>query len=869
MFVNPIRYLLERLRGFFGKSIQRQLAWSFSIASLATILGAGVLLLSVQRDFLYSQGTKNALDLAQTLSFSSVSWVLANDVVGLQEVLKGASNTTDIKFAVVLSPRGEVLASTKPEYIGRFFGDAVSQRLLGLSVEQQILLDEANLIDVAVPIKAGNFSIGWVRVELTRDKENQELRTIAAAGLGLALFLTLTISIIARALASRMTRGLSHLINVAIDAEHGRAFQREAIGRRDEIGTLARHLYQMLDAIEAEKKAKFESEARLRRLIQVAPIPMASVSKDGIIQEFNDSFTRVFGYLHDDIPTIEDWWRLAYPDEDYRRWVLKTWNAAVQRAVESGQNIEAYEYRVTCKNGDVRFMEIAGVVLGDDLLAIFIDVTERKQNEETLRRYKDHLEEEVQQRTTDLVLARNAAETANKAKSVFLANMSHELRTPLNAIMGFSNVMRRDSQLTEGQRQNLDIINRSGNHLLTLINDVLEMAKIEAGRVQLENVPFDLGGMIRDVTEMLGVRAAEKGLQLLVDQSSRFPRYINGDEAHMRQVLINLAGNAIKFTEQGGVTLRLGVRENNISHILIEVEDSGPGIAPENQQRIFEPFEQLGEQGENKGTGLGLTITRQFVQLMGGSISLKSALGQGSVFIVDLPLREAKETDIVMPQRLEHSEVVGLEPGQPDYRILIVEDQLENQLLLSKLMENVSLQYKIAENGQRGVELFRSWQPHLIWMDRRMPVMDGEDATRIIRKLPGGDAVKIVAVTASAFMEQRAELLECGMDDFVRKPYRFNEIYDCLSKQLGIRFIHEALAEPAEAHVILTAEMLSVLPDDLLSELKAALVSLENERIEAALQQVAAYDPTLQKTLIRLAENFDYPTILKALQPNQ
>ncbi len=502
------------------------------------------------------------------------------------------------------------------------------------------------------------------------------------------------------------------------------------------------------------------------------------------------------------------------------------------------------------------------------LLGISEDITDRKRNDEELRHYKDHLEEEVQQRTTALVLARNAAETANQAKSVFLANMSHELRTPLNAILGFSSMMRKNPLLPESMQQNIDIINRSGEHLLTLINDVLEMAKIEAGRVQLENAPFDLGGMVRDVTDMMHLRAEEKGLQLLIDQASTFPRYLVGDEARLRQVLINLMGNAVKFTEQGGVTLRLGTRKNKISHLQIEVEDSGPGIAPEDQQRIFEPFVQLGEQGINKGTGLGLTITRQFVQLMGGSISLESTPGKGTVFRVDLPLNEVAEADIVNPKELGHGAVVGLATGQPEYRILIVEDQRDNQLLLTKLIESAGFQCKVAENGEQGVQLFQSWHPHFIWMDRRMPVMDGLEATRRIRELPGGKEVKIVAVTASAFIEQRSEMLDAGMDDFVRKPYRSNEIYECLSRQLGVKFIYEGAAELQQPVMSLTPEMLAVLPEALRNDLKRALDELRSERIEFVIQQVAAYDRPLQKTLIHYAQNFNYPAILQALGEN-
>jgi signal transduction histidine kinase/DNA-binding response OmpR family regulator len=476
------------------------------------------------------------------------------------------------------------------------------------------------------------------------------------------------------------------------------------------------------------------------------------------------------------------------------------------------------------------------------------------------------LEQRVVERTQELQIAKEKAEAANQAKSAFLSNMSHELRTPLNSILGFSNLMRQDPLIPDSQHQNLDIINRSGEYLLRLINDILDMAKIESGRVQLEDKPFDLGAMLHDITDMMRMRAEDNGLQLLFDQTSLFPRYIVGDEARLRQILINLLGNAIKYTQQGSVSLRLGMKQNKISHMLFEIEDTGIGISSEDQQYVFEPFVQVGKRDINKGTGLGLAITHQFVQMMGGSISLQSEPGKGSLFRVELPLNEAKESDIIKLTRAVMSDVAKLAPGQPEYRILIVEDQHENQLLLTKLLETVGFRVKIAENGAQGVELFQSWHPHFIWMDRLMPVMDGMEATRRIRELPDGNEVKIVAVTASVFAEQRIEMLDIGMDDYVRKPYRASEIYDCMAKHLNVKFLYQDSPEPQEPGVTLTPEMLSALPEKLLSELKEALESLEPKRIEAVIQQVATRDQTLQKKLMHFAGNYDYPTILRALQ---
>jgi CheY-like chemotaxis protein len=252
---------------------------------------------------------------------------------------------------------------------------------------------------------------------------------------------------------------------------------------------------------------------------------------------------------------------------------------------------------------------------------------------------------------------------------------------------------------------------------------------------------------------------------------------------------------------------------------------------------------------------------------MGGRVSVNSALGKGSTFEVEIPLQLADEAEVVKLSGNARGEVVGLAPGQPEYRILIVEDQKENQILLSQLMTSVGFLVKIAENGEQGVQIFQSWQPHLIWMDRRMPVMDGLEATRRIRKLPGGKDVKIIAVTASALLEQRQEILDVGIDDFVLKPYRFNDIYDCLIKHLNVQYIYaDTQAEHTDHDWSLTAEALRVLPLELRTELQTVLQSLDSEKIHAVIEQVATYDAELKNTLQHLADNFDYPAILKVLK---
>jgi signal transduction histidine kinase/ActR/RegA family two-component response regulator len=472
----------------------------------------------------------------------------------------------------------------------------------------------------------------------------------------------------------------------------------------------------------------------------------------------------------------------------------------------------------------------------------------------------------VAQRTEELEHAKDRAEAANRAKSAFLATMSHELRTPLNAVMGFSKLMLGTAPLRSEDREYLRVINRSGEHLLQLINDVLDMSKIEAGQTRIDSTPFDLHGLVADVADMIRVRAAENRLELITEVMPEVPRCVRADAVKLRQVLINLLGNSVKFTDTGGVALRLGIGRpigDDKVQLVCEVEDTGAGIAEADLQRIFEPFEQAGPQ--SKGTGLGLAITRQFIELMGGHVSVRSKLGKGSVFRFELPVEVLPDQDGLQPAAAPRR-VLGLTPGQPEYRVLIVEDHPDNRLLLARLLQGAGFMVREACDGEEALRQFAEWTPHLIWMDRRMPKMDGLEATRRIRAMPGGRDVIIVALTASAFLEQERELADAGCDDCVRKPYRPDEIFDAIARLLGVsyRYADEPLVSPSDSGALDRAA-LERLPEDLRAGLLRAVQLRSFGQATQLAKTIADQEPGLGRALGKLVAAFDWSELEKFL----
>lgn len=537
------------------------------------------------------------------------------------------------------------------------------------------------------------------------------------------------------------------------------------------------HCLDIHDRVEAENKLR-----NLSAVVEQSPESIVITDKDAVIQYVNPACEASSGYTREELigqnPRIFN--SGLTPLHVYERvWEAllagRPWSGQFSNRKKSGEVF--YEY--------VRIAPIrdeAGVIT--NYVSVKENVTEKVHTENDLERYRHHLEDLVTERTLELEHAKEEAEAGNLAKSSFLANISHEIRTPLNAITGMTHFLRR-SELTAQQVDKLDMIENAGNHLIRIINDVLDLSKIEAGKFVLEDAPVHIEDLLGNVTSMLGQKAQDKGLRFNTETTSLL-RNLHGDHTRLQQALLNYASNAIKFTETGHITLRVKeeAQTDETATLRFEVEDSGIGIASETLPKLFAAFEQVDNSTTRKygGTGLGLPITKKIAELMGGTAGVTSTPGQGSTFWFTAVLRKGRQSakEEARPGGETAEQVILQHHGGK--RILLVEDEPINREIAQMVLEDVGLQIDLAENGREAVEKARLANYAAILMDMQMPVLDGLDATREIRQLPGCEKTPILAVTANAFAENKNQCFDAGMNDFISKPVMPKVLYETLLK---------------------------------------------------------------------------------------
>lgn len=819
-----------------------------------------------QRAALLQSSIDQAAALAQTLAATSVSWVLTRDQEGVQEVVHALDHVRGLRYAMALTPEGRVIGDTDSTRIGKYLSDPISRGMVTGAHEARVLMANAVLIDSVAPILAQGRLIGWARVSLDRTDVDTALRRITGYGIGFTLLAIVVGTLFAFAVAARLTRRLNRIVAISHCVNRGDRTVRVGDRGEDEVGILGRAINAMLDSIEKsdEERRKVTAcleqdivrrtqiEEMLRKavaetedLYDRAPCGYHSVDENGLIIRINETELSWLGYHRDEIVGKVYLIDLCAPE--LRTKFLRSFYEFKRRG-----SIKDFEFELIRKDGS-RFTVVINATIMSDERGNYLmsrtttaDITERKRVERELERYRDHLEALVAERTAALTeinqqlsFAKERAEAANHAKSQFLANMSHEIRTPMNAILGFTQIILRSKTLDSSNRESVEVIYRSGQNLLTLINDVLEMSKIEAGRLDLAPKIFDLRQMLEDIYLMFRGPADVKSLRWDLVTAYDLPVHIAADEGKLRQILINLVGNAMKFTDVGSVILTVRATTTHTGHRLrLVVDDTGRGIADGEQAAIFDAFEQAASGIGKGGTGLGLTISRRFAQLMGGDITARSALGKGSAFELDIPIEIGDPTEL--PQIAAFHRVRGLRPGQKAVRILVVDDKADNRRFLGQLLEPLGFILHEAANGLEALDQWRQWCPDLILMDVVMPGMDGHEATRRIRERHDGPQVKIVVLSASAFEEDREAVMATGADDFVRKPVTAEILLETISRHLGIDYDYAEDQRASEVidrrkPVVLAPDAALLIPDDLRRQMVAATFQSDDQMMNALL----------------------------------
>lgn len=636
--------------------------------------------------------------------------------------------------------------------------------------------------------------------------------------------------------------------------ENTMAFLRDANGAPLGILSVAADITER----KRSEQAIRESERRLADVIDFLPLATMVIDREGRVSAWNRAMEVITGVNRADILGKGDY-EYSIPFYGERRPIL------IDLVFASEEDLATKYGHIRRERGILTaeaFIPELGIILVGyaselhDSEGNVVGAIESVHNITDIRRVEAELKE-----------AKKAADAANRSKSAFLANMSHEIRTPMNAILGFAQLMERDPLLSAESLDHLEIINRSGEHLLELINEILEMSKIEAGRVSLVPNTFDLHALLHDIERMFRIRTEAKGFRFLVEKVGYVPRWVVTDEGKLRQVLINLLGNAVKFTEEGGIALHLRAKHGKADTVDLqfEVEDTGPGMSEEEIGRLFQAFEQTSAGIRCGGTGLGLSLSRGFVQIMGGSISVTSTIGKGTAFRFEIPVEEGKEGEASLEESKKR--VLRLSPGQREIRVLIADDRETNRQLLSRLLAAAGFPAREVVNGEEAVRMVREWKPQVVLMDMTMPVMDGYEATRRIKASPDIGNTVIIAVTASAFEEDRQRILAAGADGFLAKPFKDTELFENIGRLTGVEYIYQesaATEKPSRApeDAAAMSKTAAALPPDLVGQMRSAVERADLDRLNDLVGQLATDYPTFAQRIHEMATLYQYEELI-------